>query len=51
MNSYFRQGCQRLASEPAKVLAKTVERDVRSLDEYLAKMSTEINFLLERPLA
>ncbi|WP_289710531.1 CorA family divalent cation transporter, partial [Escherichia coli] len=31
-------------------LAKTVERDVRSLDEYLAKMSTEINFLLDATL-
>ncbi|NBK32981.1 CorA family divalent cation transporter, partial [Pseudomonas aeruginosa] len=27
-----------------------VERDVRSLDEYLAKMSTEINFLLDATL-
>ncbi|MHC3970980.1 CorA family divalent cation transporter, partial [Pseudomonas aeruginosa] len=26
------------------------ERDVRSLDEYLAKMSTEINFLLDATL-
>lgn len=50
MNSYFRQGCNGWLSEPAKVLAKTVERDVRSLDEYLAKMSTEINFLLDAPL-
>ncbi len=50
MNSYFRQGCNGLLSEPAKVLAKTVERDVRSLDEYLAKMSTEINFLLDATL-
>ncbi len=32
------------------MLAKTVERDVRSLDEYLAKMSTEINFLLDATL-
>ena len=50
MNSYFRQGCNGWLSEPAKVLAKTVERDVRSLDEYLAKMSTEINFLLDATL-
>ncbi|MCY1403689.1 Magnesium transport protein CorA [compost metagenome] len=47
---YFRQGGNAWVSEEARLGMKSVERDVRSLGEYLSKMSSEITFLLEATL-
>ncbi|SDI35290.1 magnesium transporter CorA family protein [Pseudomonas panipatensis] len=50
--AYFRQGGNGNAwvSDEAKLGMKSVERDVRSLGEYLTKMSNEITFLLDATL-
>ena len=50
--AYFRQGGNGNAwvSEDARLGMKSVERDVRSLGEYLSKMSNEITFLLDATL-
>ncbi|CDF86920.1 magnesium transporter CorA family protein [Pseudomonas sp. QL9] len=48
--AYFRQGSNAWVSEDARLGMKSVERDVRSLSEYLTKMSGEITFLLDATL-
>jgi len=48
--AYFRQGSNAWVSEEARLGMKSVERDVRSLSEYLTKMSGEITFLLDATL-
>ncbi|MBO3276173.1 magnesium transporter CorA family protein [Pseudomonas schmalbachii] len=47
---YFRQGGNGWVSEEARLGMKSVERDVRSLSEYLSKMSSEMTFLLDATL-
>ncbi|PAU53954.1 magnesium transporter [Pseudomonas sp. PIC25] len=49
-NTYVRQGANGWLGEPAKGWLKSVERDVRSLSEFQAKMSGEITFLLDATL-
>lgn len=50
--AYFRQGGNGndWVSEEAKLGMKSVERDVRSLSDYLTRMSGEITFLLDATL-
>ncbi|MBB3104335.1 magnesium transporter CorA family protein [Azomonas macrocytogenes] len=48
--TYLRQGARDRISEPARNWLKAVERDLRSLGEYQAKMSGQITFLLDATL-